>query len=155
MDTTKPTWKGSIELLGILAVIGSLVFVALEIRQNTNAVRSATFQAIAELSYDSTMFVAESADLREAWRASRSNSLSEDQRDQLDAFYSALMRIHQIRLVQADLGILDINDAMQIGGRGGAYRSAFFADFWARRKDEFPPDFQAYVDQYVLPLTTE
>ena len=52
MDTTKLTWKGLIEILGILGVIGSLIFVALEIRQNTNALRSATIQAIGELLSD-------------------------------------------------------------------------------------------------------
>jgi len=155
MDTTKLTWKGLIEILGILGVIGSLIFVALEIRQNTNALRSATIQAIGELSYDSTMRLVDNAELREAWRIAPLNSLSDDQRAQLDGFYSALMRIHQIRLVQANLGILDVNDAMQIGGRSAAYRTAYFADYWARRKSEFPQDFQDYVDQYVLPLAPD
>ncbi len=155
METRKSTWKGSVELLGILGVIGSLIFVALEIRQNTNAVRSATIQAIAELSYDSIIRLVDNAELREARRAARSNNLSEDQGHQLDYFYSALMRIHQIRLIQANLGILDINDAMQMGGRSSIYRERYFADYWARWKEEYPPDFQEYIEQHVLPLSRE
>ena len=155
MQTEKLAWKGLVEILGIAGVIGSLIFVALEIRQNTNAVRSATVQAIAELSYDSTMRLVDNAELREARRTARSSDLSEDQRDQLDYFYSALMRIQQIRLVQAKLGILDLDDAMQIGGRASSYRQAYFADYWARRKENYPQDFQDYIENYVLPLSPE
>jgi len=56
-------------------------------------------------------------------------------------------------LLQAKLGILDLDDAMQIGGRGYAYRQPYFADFWARRRENYPPEFQQYIEQYVLILT--
>jgi hypothetical protein len=153
MQTSKLSLKGLVEISGMLGIIGSLIFVALEIRQNTNALRSATIQAIAELSYDSTMRLVDNSELREARRASRSDSLNDDQRMQLDSFYSALMRIHQIRLVQANLGVLNMNDAMQIGGRAGSYREAYFADYWARRRDNYPPEFQEYIEDFVLPLS--
>ena len=40
--------KGIIEILGLLALIGSLIFVGIEIRQNSLAVRGATHQSISE-----------------------------------------------------------------------------------------------------------
>lgn len=138
--------------MGVIGVIGSLVFVALEVRQNTDAVRSSTIQAIAELSYDSTMAHVNNAELRAAYRAARSGNPTIDQIAQLDSYYSALMRIHQNRLVQAKLGVLELEDALQIGGRSNAYRQPFFADYWARRGDEYPPEFQQYVEEYLLVL---
>ena len=143
-------WKGLAELLGIVSVVGSLIFVAMEVRQNTDAVRSATIQAIAELSYDSTMRLVENSDLRAARVAARSGSMTEDQIEQLDTWYTALMRIQQNRLVQSRLGILDLEDAMQIGGRARAYREPYFAEYWERRKNYYPPEFQDYIEQQVL-----
>ena len=141
--------------MGVIGVIGSLVFVALEIRQNTDAVRSATIQAIAELSYDSTIAVVNNADLRAARIASESGGLTADQVAQLDAWYSALMRIQQNRLLQANLGILDLEDAMQIGGRANAYRQPYFADYWVRRGSNYPTEFQQYIENYILILTDD
>ena len=40
--------KGIIEILGLVALIGSLIFVGIEIRQNSLAVRGATHQSISE-----------------------------------------------------------------------------------------------------------
>jgi len=144
-----------VELLGLVGVIGSLIFVALEIRQNTDAVRSSTIQAIAQLSYDSTMVSVNNAELRAARLAAQSGGMTQDQIAQLDSWYSALMRIQQNRLLQAKLGILDLDDAMQIGGRGYAYRQPYFADLWARRRENYPPEFQQYIEQYVLILTDD
>jgi len=148
-------WKNAIDILGVIGVIGSLIFVALEIRQNTNAVRSSTIQAIAELSYDSTITIVNNSELRAARLAADTGNMTQDQISQLDSWYSALMRIQQNRLLQAKLGILDIEDAMQIGGRGYAYRQPYFADYWSRRKDLYPPEFQQYIEEYVLELPNE
>ena len=114
------SWQNTVEILGVIGVIGSLIFVALEIRQNTDAVRSSTIQAIAELSYDSTITLVNNAELRAARIAAQSGDMTQDQISQLDSWYGALMRIQQNRLLQAQLGILDIEDAMQIGGRARA-----------------------------------
>ena len=155
MNKTNVNWQDLIELLGVIGVIGSLVFVALEIRQNTNAVRSSTIQAIAELSFDSTIAVVNNTDLRAARIASESGELTADQIVQLDAWYSGLMRIQQNRLLQANLGVLDLEDAMQIGGRANAYRQPYFADYWNRRGSNYPAEFQEYIENYVLILTDD
>ncbi len=155
MNRKKFGWQNTVESLGVIGVIGSLIFVAMEVRQNTDAVRSATVQAIAELSYDSTMRLVDNADLRAARMAARLGSMTADQIEQLDSWYSALMRIQQNRLVQSRLGVLDLEDAMQIGGRAKSYREPYFANFWERRKQMYPPEFQQYIEEYVLVLTDE
>ena len=40
--------KEIIEILGILAIIGSLIFVGIEIRQNSLQIKSATYQSVSE-----------------------------------------------------------------------------------------------------------
>ena len=155
MNRENFSWQNIVEILGVIGVISSLIFVALEIRQNTDAVRSSTIQAIAELSYDSTITLVNNAELRAARLAAQSGDMTQDQISQLDSWYAALMRIQQNRLLQARLGILDLEDAMQIGGRAYAYRLRYFADYWSRRKQMYPTEFQQYIEEYVLVLTDE
>ena len=40
--------KETIEILGILAIIGSLIFVGIEIRQNSLQIKSSTYQSVSE-----------------------------------------------------------------------------------------------------------
>ena len=48
----KSSWY---ELIGLLGVVSSLVFVGIEIRQNTSAIKGATRQTIAEQINDLTL----------------------------------------------------------------------------------------------------
>jgi hypothetical protein len=147
------SWKHYAEILGIAGVIGSLVFVAIEIRQNTNAVRSTTVQAIAALSYEHSMRVTENPDLRAAQRACENGEeLTEDQRDLVRTAYTGLMRLQQNRFLQLTLRVLDEETIFQMGGRGPGYRSPCFATFWAENGENFPSDFQEFIESEVLPL---
>lgn len=65
------------------------------------------------------------------------------------------MRIQQNRLVQAKLGVLELEDTLQIGGRSNAYRQPFVADGWARRGSGYPPEFQRYVEEHILVLAED
>ena len=147
-------WKGAGEALGTVAVIGSLIFVALEVRQNTNAVRSSLIQAISEQSYAATVLAIENADLRAAGLAeSNGEDLTDDQRSLLSTYFAAAMRIQQNRFLQAQLGILDEDILLQLGGRGGFYRRPIFAEIWAESKDTYAEDFQEFVERELLPLS--
>ena len=145
------------QMISVLANIGVIVgiaFLAAEVRQASNAVRSSTLQAIAQQSYDTSMRVAENADLREAVRkASRGEPLTEDQRDQLFAVYTGLMRLQQNRFQQMRLGVLDEDTIFEVGGTGPGYRSALFQQFWAERHDRFSEEFQQFVESRILPLS--
>ena len=99
-------WKSSAEILGIVGVIASLVFVALEIRQNTDAVRSATIQGVLEQSFAANLVPVDNAGLREAIYSSP-EELSDDQRRQLGWFYTALLRTQLNRFSQSELGVLE------------------------------------------------
>ena len=154
MNSGKLGWKGLAEIFGTLGVIGSLIFVALEIRQNTNAVRSATIHAIAEMSYDTSMRMAENPELLAIQRAADNGEpLTIGQRDQLVSFYSGIMRIQQDRFQQYQLGILDEETVFQVGGRGRGYRSLFFAEFWEERKETYPVEFRQFMEREILPLS--
>ncbi len=81
METREARWKVVGSVLGGLGVIGSLVFVALQIRQNTEAVRSATIQAISEQSFEAVAQLVENPDLRAAYQAASTGSRSRRSND--------------------------------------------------------------------------
>ena len=150
----KPGWKRYAEVLGIAGVIGSLVFVAIEIQQNTNAVRSATIQAIAALSVDTTLRLTENPELRAARRACNDEEeLTQDQQQLVIANFTALMRLQQNRYLQMQLGVLDEETVFQMGGRGPAYRSACFARFWSENGENFPIEFRRFLEREVIRLS--
>jgi len=144
-------WEVVGSVLGALGVIGSLVFVAMEVRQNTEAVRSSTIQSISEQSFGAVAQLVENADLRAAFEAaSTGKPLTSEQRFHLKMFYHGAMRIQQNRYLQIRLGILDQETVLFTGGRGSAYDIPFFAEYWAEESDEFPPEFGVYVDSVLL-----
>lgn len=149
----RPEWKAVAEVLGILGVVGSLVFVAMEVRQNTNAVRSSTIQAVLETSIAATTLSVEDAELRAARRAVCAGTLTEDQQQQLTAFYAVMVRVQLNRFYQSRLGIIDEETALELGGRGGVYRSPFFSDYWERVKERYGTGFREFIEAEVLPLS--
>jgi len=147
-------WRETAEIIGVLGVIASLVFVAFEIRQNTDAVRSSAIQDISRWSYDATVLTLDHPEIIRARQAACSGSVTDDQRATLYVYYSAAMRIQLNRFQQVQLGILDEDLALNLGGRGGAYRNPFFAEFWSVvDKDEFDPGFLEFVERELVPLS--
>jgi hypothetical protein len=152
METREAKWKAVGSVLGGVGVIASLVFVALEIRQNTEAVRSATIQAISEQSFTAVAQLVENADLRTAYAAASTGAaLTPEQRFQLRMFYLGIMRLQQNRYLQSQLGVLDLKTLLFVGGRGGAYDLPFFAEYWAEDRDQYPAEFQDFVESVLLP----
>jgi len=59
------------------------------------------------------------------------------------------------RFLQVQLGILDEQLAMTLGGRGSLYRRPIFAKLWAEGKEEYSPEFQAFIEREILPLSQD
>ena len=152
MESKNITWKHAAEALGILGIIGSLLIVSLEIRQNTNAVRSATIQAIAELSYDASMRFIENEEVMNAFTALRNGEIDEHQRYIIRNFYAAVLTIQQIRFSQVELGILEVEQAINMGGRSGVYGMEIFEQIWPELKGRYSEGFQSYIETHIIPL---
>lgn len=144
--------KDVVEILGVLGVIASMVFVGVEIRQNTNAVRGSTLQAVSQQSMDLVMAGIQNADLRLAFIASREGRLVPEQESLLGWFISAKLRADENRMRQVELGILDASTFQQLSNHA-AYRLPYFAIYWSRNADRFPSDFQKLVEREFVPLS--
>ena len=142
-------WRETAEVLGVIA---SMIFVGIEIRQNTYAVRGATLQAVSQQSLDLVMAGLDNSDLRSAFAAARNDRLSPEQRDLLSWFISAKLRADENRFRQVELEILEPSTFQQLSNHA-AYRLPYFADYWDRSGGVFAPDFQEFVVQEFLPLS--
>ena len=142
------------EALAAIGVVASLIFVALEVRQNTAAVHGATLQAVSQQSLDLVMAGLDNPGLRLAINVAATDpeALSEEQKQLLIWFFSAKLRADENRFRQIELGILEQSNIAQLGNNL-AYRLPFFREWWTRDGSLFAKDFQAFVEQEYLPLS--
>jgi hypothetical protein len=145
-------WKETAEVLGVLGVIASMIFVGVEIRQNTNAVHGATLQAVSQQSLDLVMAGLDNPELRSAFAAANSGRVSPEQRNLMVWFFSAKLRADENRFRQVELGILGPSTILQLSNHG-AYRTPHFAEYWARNSKIYAADFQDFVTRKYLPLS--
>ena len=141
--------KDFVEIIGVVAIVVSLVFVGLEVRQNTNAVKSTVVQAVAQQSYDSIVLIIENDNLRMAQWAVQ-GAPPDEQRQLLSLYYSALIRIQLNRYMQAQLGVIDLDTVLNLGGSSGIYDHRSFREWWSLRRENFDPEFIAYMENRVF-----
>ena len=90
---TRRRWKDTFEVVGLVSIVATLVFVGLEIRQNTDAFRSATILSVTQMSNEGVALVIGDKDLRAALRASETNTLDDDQSQQLRVYYTFVLNV--------------------------------------------------------------
>ena len=134
-------WKESAEVLGVLGVIASMIFVGVEIRQNTNAVLGATLHDVSQQSLDLVMAGVNNPELRSTFTAARESRLLPEQQSLMNWFLSAKLRADENRFRQVELGILDASTFQQLSNHA-AYRVPYFAEYWTQRGGDYSADFQ-------------
>lgn len=144
--------KDLYEKIGIVAIVVSLAIVAYEVRQNTNAIRSTVVHSISQQSFDAVALSIENKDVRDALYASASGNATPEQKRLVDLAYTALLRIQLNRYLQSDIGVIDRDTVLRIGGSGGGsiYQRSDFREFWERKKSDYNAEFQAYMAEFVL-----
>jgi hypothetical protein len=143
----------TIQTIANVCVVLGIVFLALEVQQNTEAVRSATVQALSEQTYETVRLALENPDVREAIFAARRNEdLTEDQEEIMNLVFNASLRVRQNRYLQDRFGVLDEDVSSELGA-GGIYRMALFRDYWAEEGDRYSQGFRDYVERVLLPLS--
>jgi hypothetical protein len=146
---TREQRKDLVEILSALAIVISLIFVGLEVNQNTNAVRSTVVQAVSQQSYDAIVLLVESSELRAA-QAAIEGAPPDEQRRLLYLYYGALLRVQLNRFMQVKLGVIDSATVLALGGDGGIYDNASFRAFWLPRRDNYDPEFVSFVEESVF-----
>ncbi len=143
------------EILGGIAVIVSLIYVGLGVRQNAQAVRLGAGQAVAkELREVVSQWV--SADTAIVMLQGAENpEISGPQKLQFYAILNNLMRVFENGYYQFAAGTLEptfwdgfkrtLADVMSTSGA---------MTWWAARQHWFSPEFRRYFDEHIMPSAT-
>jgi len=142
------------ELLGAVGVIASLIYLAIQIRQNTSVARAETTKDLYLASREAIMAIASNDHLAKIWTEIR-NFENEDEARRY-AFYQSFFRLYELQFNLAKQGLLDDSIA-------GSYEliirmfagTPYFPAYWERAHGEFNDEFATYVDDQFALVTAE
>ena len=131
------------EILGAIAVFVSLVYLAIQTRQNTRALRSAAFQQVRDSFADISMAMAQDPALAMLFgRAAKNEELSEVEVAQLNLVYTTLVRKGESAYFQSSDGTLQKESWLAIRNTLiNALSSQRGADWLANAKPRFTKDY--------------
>ena len=142
--------KETIEILGILAIIGSLIFVGIEIRQNSLQVKSSTYQSVSEQVNKLYMTIASDEKLSELVselmvKDSLRNELNATDQIRLDFIVlTGCRRVENIYLQKLD-GILSTKAFDRIDLE--FYRRPYSIQAWEKYKTGFDSSFIDFFEE--------
>ena len=140
--------RNIIEIFGIISVVGSLIFVGIEIKQNTSVVRGATQQAVSSQVSEMYRIVSESERMAElmngALKGASKSDLSES--DYVSFWNFQMMGLRRIENIylQYKNGLLTEDAFSRIGM--GIYRTKLVREVWEERKGDFEKDFVIFFE---------
>ena len=141
------------EIFGTVAIVVSLVYVAVQIRQNTRTTRLATGQNISRDLREANAIVASDANMAEILLKGVENEaeLTPAERLRLYFYLNLAYRVYENAYYQRQEGALDayiwegITANMSFGKRTSVYQA-----FWRDRKQVFSQQFQDFYDKEMV-----
>ena len=143
--------RNTLELVGFVSVIASLIFVGMEIRQNTTAVRGATNQAISDQATELYLAIATDRNLA-SLTVKLYDGVSRKDFDPIDdmqlflTVMTGLRRVENIFL-QLEDNILDERAFDRIGL--SFYRSNYGREIWENNKQFFDRKFVTFFEKLL------
>ncbi len=137
------------EFMGGISVLLTLVYLAVQIRNNTKAVRSAGAQQTHDTLINAYIELGRNAQLNRIFRMGTRDidSLTEDETGQFYAFWSATLYVCQNWLYQQKSGTLDEKLVFTfLGGAASNFHSPGFRAYWTERKFMFSDEQQNWVE---------
>ncbi len=149
MTTTK--WKDNAEIIALLAVVASLLVVAMEVRQTQVALQAQAYQSRSFQAFDFDLYLADRPELSALLTRSMDKdfdvrSLSTVERTQLENLYAALRSDFDNEHYQYQNGLLDPGffESTTVGG------IKRLAPLWRELGiTETRPEFRALVDELI------
>ena len=138
------------EIIGLLSVIGSLIFVGIEINQNTAAVRGATQQEVSDQISEFYKIGIENERMAYITHQAMNGDISKDDLSVTDyqrfLFLSMLgfRRVENVYL-QYKNGFLDKVAFDRIGM--SFYRTNLVREIWEERREAFDPEFAEFFEE--------
>lgn len=140
------------QIIGVVAVFASLIFVGVQIRQNTLATRAASHNAVSDSLNEINRMFAENADLTRIWIAGAANrqALTPEERWRFDSTMRAYLHVCETMFIQAGLGTGDksVLQAEEEGIRR-TLAAPGVREWWTENPYGFCAEFRTYVARLV------
>lgn len=140
------------QIIGVVAVFASLIFVGVQIRQNTRATRAASHNAVSDSLNEINRMFAENADLTRIWVAGAANrqALTPEERWRFDSAMRAYLHVCETMFIQAGLGTGDksVLQAEEEGIRR-TLAAPGVREWWTENPYGFCAEFRTYVAKLV------
>lgn len=144
--------KQIVETAGIIAVVMSLIFVALELRESRLASRAASYQEVGIAVADSWYLLASDPELSELMMRANSedpnifNSLSDLERGRARNYFVGSLRINEVLFLQVQEGLLE-EDSIRYLGFGETMRNTpAFRNLWPDIRKYVTEEFRVYLE---------
>jgi hypothetical protein len=152
MDSkSKRKW---IDWLGAVGVVASLIFVGLEVRQNTAAVRGATYQSIADSSLQQVQWWAGNEKLLQHEvridEGALPGAFTAEENLLIQATFVMTIRRLENIYVQVREGLVEEDAVLRFRPSKDYFTTPYFLDFWAGWRAEVEPAFRDFFEREFL-----
>ena len=150
-SNSKRKW---IDWLGAIGVVASLIFVGLEVRQNTAAVRGATYQAILDSSLQQVQWWADNEELLQFEVRIDKGALAAEFTEVENlvirsAFVMTIRRIENI-YVQVREGLVEEDAVLRFRPSKDYVETPYFQQFWEGWRLEMEPEFREFFEREFM-----
>lgn len=138
------------ELVGGVAVIATLIYLTIQIRQNTRAMRSTTHQAVVDSVLRTVESISDNADLADlvARSATPDANFSASEQIRFDALANRRFTVYESIFLQRSEIAQEMWEGWDAGYREVVSNPAM-VKFWAGAKPKYHRTFQRYLDAEV------
>jgi hypothetical protein len=140
------------EFLGAIGVIASLVYLAIQIRQNTRSIRSATYQSSTRDIVQLSDQMSQDPELTRIWFEGLRgfDSMSQDDRRRFAAYMMGAYRRYESMLYQTQQGLLEQEWWEGVGNNlEDMTLQPGTQAWWTEASHLFRPEFQQFVDGII------
>lgn len=144
--------RGTLELISAGAVLVGLIFVGLELRQNTAAVEIASYQELTNNIISANLMLVDNPELLglQLRAISDADSLSEVERRQIAIWVISRLRHADLAYFQFERGMIDKERLESVmAPLSATFRSQLAKDIWKVIKPNFVESFRSYMDEYI------
>jgi hypothetical protein len=139
------------EAVGAIAVVVTLAYLAMQIRQNTGATRAASHHAVIEALNQGNLAQARDAELAQIWVSGLKDRgvLTEVERQRFDSLCLAYFHVFDSLWYSAKVGTAE-RDLLLSEEKGFVYLmdSSGVYDWWEANPYAFSPEFRNYMEEF-------
>jgi hypothetical protein len=143
--------RAAAEIIGVAAVVVSLIFVGLELQQTTAAVRAASYQSISAATLEALQIRIEHPEVVEALDAWLAGTATDTQRTAAEDWAYLVLRHFENIYHQTELGMVDQEEVTRRLSSVEFLQSPQVREWWSGARAGFAPAFASEVDAFLGP----